>query len=250
MCELYGTYEFKEKHCFGIEIEVERGKQEYRQSAPVGWNVTADGSLQNGVEFVSNVLPLEHVDDALSRIQQHLSAGKFEASFRCGVHVHYNAGNMTPQQLYNLVKFYISFENVLFALHPMRCENMFCVPLQNAAEYISQVKKYPQTNIHSALVGYSKKYMALNLVPAGALGSIEFRHMIGTVDTNEIRKWIHVILRLVELAEEYKFEDFIKQVTTESEYHMWLTRVLGEGDYPEEYIRYLRRGIRYGKTFN
>jgi hypothetical protein len=98
---------------------------------------------------------------------------------------------------------YVFYEPALFRLHNdwSRYENIFCVPARKSlkiqegyAKLLSNLKT--KTLSHREGNYVASKYAALNPNPISSLGTLEFRHMGGCVDTKRISDWINILLQL------------------------------------------------------
>ena len=181
----------------GIEVEVEGDAG--NANGLKYWTTVNDGSLQGGIEYVSEPVWGTAITGALEELGQQFKLYRPYASFRTSVHVHLNCLDLPVDALIHLLKLYLMYEIPLFRLHENRYNNIFCIP---AAEAIGILKGYAdcinmlEGDMHIPN-GYIKtKYSALNINPLRQLGTIEFRHMGGTVDMNDIDKWIDIILQL------------------------------------------------------
>lgn len=165
------------------------------------WQLSRDGSLQNGVEFISHPVWGTAITGALEELGEYFKENPPYISFRTSIHVHVNCLDMEADALVRLMLLYLMYEPALFRLHQKwnRYYNIFCVPAHESlgiqksyAEMISMLEN--QGHIAD---GYGlSKYSALNINPLRQLGTIEFRHMGGTDNVNEISAWVNVLLQL------------------------------------------------------
>lgn len=188
----------------GIEIEVEpvQGK-----ILPVIndniWTTKSEGSLRDGgLEYVTT-LPIKVDSSFRSSIEQLTS--KLEQSwvstgFRTSIHVHKNATKMTMTQLWTSIIAYWLVENLLFEYcGEDRKSNLFCLRLKDAegvTNYVSSaMESYhrPFGNLTDAI-----RYGGLNLNALWKFGSLEFRGMRGSIDTEEIEIWSRSLNDMVE----------------------------------------------------
>lgn len=254
--ELFGTgIQDTKNTLIGIEVELEHVNRLPEKDLKY-WSVTNDGSLQhNGKEFVSGVLIYgkDH-NKALAELQKEIDQHNYQASFRCGVHVHVNVGYMTPEEIYNLYVVYLAYENLIFQyVANARSQSVFCVPLQST-DFPIQIK----TNIKKGrepldvLLRFTSKYSALNLAPITQHGTVEFRHLYGTTDMSKVAEWIDIIYRLVQLSKEPNVLAELCSVNYTSEYGVWIRKVfpdvqqLLETD-EEHASKLLRTGVRFAK---
>lgn len=232
----------------GIEVEVEKITTDNLQPALapglVFWQSKTDNSLKDlGREFVS--LPLRGAP--LVMAVNHLDAWlKFKNpnhvfSQRCGLHIHVGCRYMTIEQVVRFLLLYLITENIFFdQAGNRRSENNFCVPLGDSIPALKlpelfwflENKEYDRA-LDTLLNGW-KKYAALNVKPLSELGTIEFRHYLGTSDPSFILKQINLIQSLRRYAIRVSTETLTRQINvlnTMSTYSAFVEQVLGITDY-------------------
>jgi hypothetical protein len=228
--------------CFiGIEVEVEK-------TAPLEglrlWNVTKDGSLRNdGYEFVSKPIRGRLIECALLELKNALYkyTPYHEFTDRTSVHIHTNVRHMEIEHVANFVLLYLALEPIFFKFteklyNTKRRENNYCVPIEESKSHLNllhHLGMYYATldsQWMRAIVNNWRKYTAFNLLPMESLGTIEFRHMGGTIDVPYIMDWINMILSMRKYARQTKTEDIKKELfmlNTNSNYANFLHNVLG-----------------------
>ena len=108
--------------------------------------------------------------------------------------------DINTHQLCDLVQLYNLYEPALFRLHEgwSRYDNIFCVPVRKSTAiqegYARLLYDLEHDTLSRHYVAY--KYSALNPNCISRFGTLEFRHMGGTADTEEISKWINILLQL------------------------------------------------------
>lgn len=216
----------------GIEVEVENMKN-FVPEMPVYWQVKNDSSLRNsGLEFTSIPLRSNQVEHALDYLIKQITSTNVPVfSNRCSVHVHLNVRDFTINQLINLVIIYSLFEKHFFHIAGTKREsNIFCVPLYKTEP------SFKLSNIRSALSSWHK-YNALNLGTTigsnnlPAYGTVEFRHLYGTLDKNILMDWINQILCVRKEALTWETKDllaFVQTLNTTSEYVQFYQKVFGK----------------------
>lgn len=196
----------------GIEIECEFQKPliSLSNNFNLDWKLTHDHSLrEHGYEFVSRPLALHQLRLALESIP---SENEFfiKDSARAGVHIHLNITHKyTMGQLGNLLKLYIILEPMLIgACHPARTISPFCRPCYIAEDICRQ-----WGDLYKAPFGYmnQQRYSALNIDPLYKFGTVEFRFIQSTLDTDLIFKWCRFFMMLREtmyvLPHDHSFGD-------------------------------------------
>ena len=227
---LYGEFPCRAPTTYvGVEIELEKVK--VISSLPSSVSITNDGSLKlDGKEFITVPIHFCYLEQELRRLFCAIKPP--HVSQRCSIHVHLNARDFTHHELYRFVLLYLIFERSLFNFSGGRDNNIFCTPLYS---YMPHVKK----EVSKLVAGEGgiqymswHKYFALNLCPiwggdeGKVLGTVEFRHMAGTIDTERIIEWINLIVSLKISAKKFGTDELlehIKVMNTSSGYN-WLVR--------------------------
>jgi len=183
----------------GIEIEME-GLRGRRLHGLRWWDVKEDGSIINGVELVSKPIWGTAITEALNEVRPHLECRQAYPSHRSSVHVHLNVLDLEMPQISKMLQLYLIMEKVLFNQHESwdRKNNLFCVPAYTSYR-IQEVYKSAIDKLNTNEVPYRllpHKYAALNPNCINTFGTLEFRHMGSSVDVEEIKKWVEVVLQM------------------------------------------------------
>jgi hypothetical protein len=194
----------------GIEIEVEGSRLVNDNFGH--WRVVPDGSLKSGVEYVlASPIPMEDVDSALNEVQAAFKANKTSVrdSVRAGVHIHFNAQQLTLVQLGNALTSYFIFEELLTRFcAPRRHGNLFALRLMDAFGLLHvMTEAFANRDFH--LLGTDDiRYSALNLTALPKFGSLEFRALeTGTFDPERIKLWIKLLHCIVAFGASNKFDN-------------------------------------------
>lgn len=217
----------------GIEIEVENIKDSIPLEAY--WNITSDNSLRNhGCELVSVPLQVKQVELALHHVTQALKTyNQPDFSPRTSIHIHLNVRDMTLDQIWVLTTLYALFERHFYAVvGTKRLNSIFCVPLfrTNQLSVLDRQVYSQESQWH--------KYSGLNLQPLynhdgkRGYGTVEFRHLYGTLDNKVILDWINDILCLRKAALTLTKDELLallKEMNTTSSYFSFYNRVFSGG---------------------
>ena len=206
---------------FGIELEVENIRDHMNQPKYYNyWSATNDASLRNhGVEFVSHPMKAFQIEKALRQIKELNPNYDPVFSERTSTHVHMNARDLTLNQILALTLVYASVEKLLYNwVGHNRDKNIFCVPLYNTnyLQYFSTIVEQPN-NLQFTWM----KYAGYNLLPLRSKGTVEFRHLYGTWDTETILQWINFLSCMKVYVKQNSLEsiyDAISQLNTDSTY--------------------------------
>lgn len=205
----------------GLEIELENCSESFYINRY--WTTKSDGSLRNnGIEFVSQPLRTKQIPYAVEYLKEKLYAyNNPDFSERTSIHVHLNVRDFTIERLKVFLLLYCIFEKHFFNVAGTKRENnIFCVPLYKTEQYISLEE------FSDGLFNWSK-YNALNLGcvlgngVSKKFGTVEFRHLYGTLDTSILYPWINSIVHLREYSLLVSLEELIetiKTLNTTSEY--------------------------------
>lgn len=211
----FGLY----RNPIGLECEVEN--YEGIDIPLYGFSIDKDGSLKNkGAEFISFPVGGKNIDAMLHHLNQAIhSRGDIDFSHRTSVHVHLNVQQLTMRQLVLLIATYACVERLFFSRTKReRHGNSFCYPLTDTS---------PEDKRLVAAPNPSTKYCALNVYPVASLGTVEFRHLHGTADVEELTRWVQMIQKLYEfvLRSEVSIKDRIFALNTNSEYSAFVNDI-------------------------
>lgn len=191
----------KTEKLFGIEIEVENC---ILATIPAGaltyWTTVGDSSLkENGVEFVSRILHLHEVKEALNQVYNKVPfLLNKEATFgpRTSIHIHSDVTWMEDlTQLSPLIFMYLLCEDLMYKfVEPHRRKNIFCVKTKET-KYLRRQLVAQSLNLEGLF-----KYAGFNLRSLFDHGTVEFRMLEGTYDIQKILTWIDFITAIQDYA--------------------------------------------------
>lgn len=147
---------------------------------------------------------------ALDELEQIINTERADYSNRTSVHVHIDIRDMSVDQLFNMLYFYIYCEKAIFNyVGEGREENNYCIPWWKTEELKTHLYNIYQAleednsdQIQYILNEQMNKYSALNLRAITRFGSVEFRHHYGTHDKHRILEWINILMSLKKQAME------------------------------------------------
>lgn len=254
----------------GVEIEIEQvGRSEDTAKAAGNfWGVVEDGSLRPrhvSWELVSRPAAMTNALAEIRALFQKLRlADNVHFGDRTSIHVHTNILNFTQDQLANVALIYPVFEDVLFQFVNQykkreeqgycRDTNLYCIPWNSCRLNKQMVEKVMNNiNLFSNARRFGgggsgwQKYTALNFVPVGEKGTIEWRHMHGTSDMDKLTIWFNIIGAIMEYCQKHAFIDIkqtILSMNDVSAYHRFFTDVLQNAlPYSEEYRKPMAEGV-------
>ena len=206
-----------EENSYGIEIEMEGLGPDHEgfviQDPAFPWRPVADGSLRDGIEFISNG-PRSYTDlpNDLDLLAAYLLKKKFTPvfSYRTSVHVHMNATHMSMKDLVTLFVLYTVFETPMIDFGGAeRAGNVHCLPVSHAQAIVDTLRAlcyeedttdYEKRGIRTPWAGAARvvfnserRYASFNFASVPNKGTIEFRSHRGTLDKQDILNWVNII---------------------------------------------------------
>lgn len=195
----------------GINSEIHK----YEHCNYNNWKITWDGSVNpegteeiidlhdekvyKGVEVVSPVLHGISGLKELKLVCKCLNEVGAKIDKTCGIHIHFDAGNMSIKDIKNILIFYYNNQKMFDAMLPKdrrsgKCE--FCKPIEK--DQIVKIKKSDsREKIGRALRTRHKVVNARSYRREGH-NTIEFRQMNGTIDYEQIKCWILLLYKMIE----------------------------------------------------
>lgn len=193
----------------GLEIECE-GENLFRE--PISfWSAVIDQSLRpvNGSQPLEYVLkkPLERdqLKKALLYLNSGLKGARLVWSNRTSVHVHVNCRDLTMMNIINYICLYWAVEGLLTEWSgPDRKGNLFCLRAQDAEWQVDALAKACRSFNFGNVMSANYRYAACNISSLQNHGSLEFRTMKGTTDTQRILDWVEILTALKDRAQDFK----------------------------------------------
>lgn len=182
----------------GLEFEAEnvKSKLPFEQDEAGFWEEKVDGSLRgSSMEYVLRE-PL-FGDDLIKAVNWLCNWGtseRLESNYRTGLHVHIDCRNLDAAQLVTMVTLYALYEKVLFQwVGDDREGSIFCMPMYKAEgvldQIVSAVNSGEKIRDRAAAID---RYSALNLNALSRFGSVEWRHLRTTFNSERVLKWINI----------------------------------------------------------
>jgi hypothetical protein len=175
-----------------------------------GWEIKADGSLQNGIELSpENANHLYYNSDSLMQIKEVLALVRVyrgKALPTCGLHIHVNVKNLSDKQILTIIREWVHKQRFVakkFHVHKERIEETCkLLPKSNLHKLTEKEIHSFRNNLRTSFKSYGyldEKYYSLNVshLPKNDYQTIEFRLFGGTVNFREIKEAIYFTLNFV-----------------------------------------------------
>lgn len=170
------------------------------------WKIVTDASVAHGHEVVSPILHGEEGLKEAMRAANALEAAGAVINKTCGLHVHFNALDLTTDAIRMVCKRYMKFEGEIDAFMPLSRRddnNTFC---RSTKHCFTNNFRFENATTRDALArSVSGRYYKVNLSAYLAHHTIEFRQHSGTVDSQKIASWVRFL------------DDFITESVKQSE---------------------------------
>ena len=173
------------------------------------WRVVPDGSLsaEASGEIVSPILGYDDLDQ-LQAVVRAVSLAGARADYSTGIHIHVDGSQFNVRSLLNLVNFVHKQERLLEHVLQITSRRLgkYCRPI-DAAFMARLAARKPTTmeEINRAWYGYSNaspdrrdqsRYHGLNLNSLFYRKTIEFRYFNGSVNADEVKAYVQLVLAL------------------------------------------------------
>lgn len=192
----------------GIEIECEGNNLHILNT--LCWKSEDDGSLRgeypnSRAEYIlKKPIPIDAVRGAMKEFHDHLPNAKFDFSFRTSCHVHVNIQQLEYQELLAFMYAYLLIEEPMMQYcGQTRIGNRFCLRYADA-EGLGDILYKMFSSDYQALRQIPRdvyRYAAMNVDAIDKYGSLEFRGMRGTADTDIIVTWSKALVNLREFSQ-------------------------------------------------
>lgn len=181
----------------------------YTHRVGASWKVVYDNSIRNpphggGVEVVSPPLRGEEGFNQIRRVLKALVEAGAEVNRQCGLHVHLDINDLTPQEIFCVFLRYRHFEATIDQMMPRRrraSNNNYCQSLVDFFDsygyglFARNIRRNVQQHSRDRIRRYK-----LNIHALVRFGTVEFRHHSGTLDPEKAISWITFCHEFVEAS--------------------------------------------------
>lgn len=194
----------------GVDCREER----YNHDTRAHWKVISDGSLSGfpriGAEVVAPPLSGEAGLEELRIVLDTLKTLNASVNKSCGLHIHIDARNQSPEFFGRLAALYARHERIIDAFLPASRRansNQYCWSIASAP--IERLLGARGATATAQLLHGASRYVKLNFTSFWRHGTVEFRHHSGTIEFDKARNWLLLCMGLYARAERPLDADFI-----------------------------------------
>lgn len=188
----------------GLELEVEG---QYLPGTVPHWNSKAEGSLQEGMEYITKPIKRETVQLYVDNLAKYFKDCNtiIKPSYRCSTHIHVNMSDISVSDMLGFVTVFTMFEPLLLALcGSQRNGNLFCLSNYDTGDAIQSFQLLCERIVRAGqgngFVYDRGKYSALNLGRLYDLNTAEARCFPLSVKGSEVQKWVDWLVKMKDMA--------------------------------------------------
>jgi hypothetical protein len=164
------------------------------------WKVVYDGSVRSGCEVVSPILKGQDGLNQIKGVIKAMNKNGARADYRCGLHVHVGATDLSLLELQNVARRYYAFEPVLdtFVSKSRRAsKNGYCRSLRDLINAINCSAIDGTSDLERMI---ADRYYKVNLLAFVKHGTVEFRQLEGTTSWTKVCNWVEFCVNFVEAS--------------------------------------------------
>ncbi|HEY9816796.1 MAG TPA: amidoligase family protein, partial [Candidatus Obscuribacterales bacterium] len=220
MTDIFGTRKYKGER-LGIEVELENVRDPERGFEQIEgkqfWAMVHDGSLRNnGVEYLTNPpFKYDELPEVLQQLETIVNAvPDSRATCRTGLHVHVNVSDMTVEQVRNMILLSVLYEpGLIWHCGEDRASNIYSLASSQGdfiLGHINQMMHGDSNRFGHHVIGCRElKYSSLNIGAIAGKGTLEYRMHRGTKSSQDIGKWVDILVGIRRIACEAESPDHI-----------------------------------------
>ena len=169
------------------------------------WKIVIDSTC--GYEIVSPILYDFHELEIVCETMVRVGA---KVDFKCGLHVHHDANDLSVENIKNVYRLYNKYEKAIDSVMPVsrrKSNSRWCQPVTDgwldkveSCDSISDMKSQLANNSPRSGLRYKK----LNFCSYLSYGTLEFRQHSGTTNFEKIKNWVLVTNIMLQRSSEEK----------------------------------------------
>lgn len=177
----------------GVSVQDE----DYNHVTRAHWKLVSDASVYNGFEVVSPILSGEAGLEEARAVATALDDAGATANRSCGLHVHFDARDLSAGDIRTIVRRYARHEAEIDAFMPQsrrRNNSTYC---RMVADFLDARFENART-IEEMVSLQPGRYFKINLQSFPRYGTVEFRQHSGTVNAAKVVSWVRFLGDFIE----------------------------------------------------
>lgn len=169
----------------------------YNHTTRAHWKLVSDASVRGGFEVVSPVLHGEEGITEAMAVAEALSDAGASVNRTCGFHVHFDASDLSVDDVKTILRRYADHESEIDAIMPPSrrgATNYYCRTLVHLP--FNRIMQADSISSMAAIMG--SRYYKVNLEAFLRHGTIEFRQHSGTVNATKIANWVRFLDQFID----------------------------------------------------
>lgn len=172
----------------GINVQNEG----YNHTTRRHWKLVSDASVRGGFEVVSPVLEGEAGLAEAEMVARALDDAGASVNVSCGLHVHFDAADLSAADIKAIVRRYAAHEAEIDAFMPRSRRgnaNQYCRSLAGLMN-----DRFERAHTMQELIAHQgSRYFKVNLQSFQRHGTIEFRQHSGTINASKVANWVRFL---------------------------------------------------------
>ncbi len=178
----------------GLAAKIEN----YNHDTRPNWKIVTDASVRDGFEVVSPILNGETGLREAETAANALEAAGAKINRSCGLHVHFDAANLSARAIQTIATRYARHEREIDAFMPKSRRgnaNTYC----KSTKQIFESATFQNASSIEEMIGIQQsRYFKVNLQSFRRHRTIEFRQHAGTVSAEKIGNWVRFLNGFIE----------------------------------------------------
>ena len=178
---------------YGISVQ----NESYNHTNRPHWKLVHDASVRGGFEVVSPVLHGEQGLEEARAVADVLSDAGARVNRSCGFHVHFDASDLSVDDVKTIMRRYADHETEIDALMPPSrrgAGNSYCNTLTRLP--FDRLMRASSIQDMARIMG--SRYYKVNLQAFQRHGTIEFRQHSGTANSAKIANWVRFLAEFID----------------------------------------------------
>jgi hypothetical protein len=191
------------------EAGIDARHEGYNHQTRNHWKVVYDASVSGGLEVVSPILRGEAGIEEMMKVMRVLVANDFKVNANTGFHVHFGVKQSDLKMLKNFAKNYIRYEPVFdYMTGPSRRRNKNSLLKSHSGggskaridRRFENIDNATSINEVAYAIQRGDRYYKLNYVVHSRQGTIEIRHLGGTINPVKAANWVRFLDALMRIS--------------------------------------------------